>query len=286
MASTVQRCARLSLQMRSSSLLKLSAVDSHPSRCYLNTLQSFPAHHPSSLSVITSPAKSLYSFPSTNSTSVHQAALLSTCPRLQGLFSQAEKKDSSTTTPTSETTESAAEASPEEMSALLKKTEELLGKVEADNKKLVEERDEIKDKYKRSLAETENVRNRMQKQISDAKVFGIQGFCKDLLEVADILEKAVEATPKDNMDSNQELKDLFNGLTMTETQLLKVFGKHGLVRVDPAEGDKFDPNMHEALFQLPVADKEHNSIAVVTQKGFALNGRTLRAAKVGVVKNT
>jgi len=286
MASTVQRCARLSLQMRSSSLLKLSAVDSHPSRCYLNTLQSFPAHHPSSLSAITSTAKSLYSFPSTNSTSVHQAALLSTCPRLHGLFSQAEKKDSSTTTPTSETTESAAEASPEEMSALLKKTEELLGKVEADNKKLVEERDEIKDKYKRSLAETENVRNRMQKQISDAKVFGIQGFCKDLLEVADILEKAVEATPKDNMDSNQELKDLFNGLTMTETQLLKVFGKHGLVRVDPAEGDKFDPNMHEALFQLPVADKEHNSIAVVTQKGFALNGRTLRAAKVGVVKNT
>ena len=65
------------------------------------------------------------------------------------------------------------------------------------------------------------MRNRMQKQISDAKIFGIQGFCKDLLEVADILEKAVEATPKDNMDSNQELKDLFNGLTMTETQLLK-----------------------------------------------------------------
>ena len=61
----------------------------------------------------------------------------------------------------------------------------------------------------------------MQKQIGDAKVFGIQGFCKDLLEVADILEKAVEATPKDNFSTNQELKDLFDGLTMTETQLLK-----------------------------------------------------------------
>ena len=177
-------------------------------------------------------------------------------------------------------------------------------------------------------AETENVRNRMQKQISDAKVFGIQGFCKDLLEVADILEKAVAATPKDNMSTNQELKDLFDGLTMTESQLHKgtrrkgasydfackmvlledfsswlgriwdaleiicssfthlVFGKHGLFAVDPAEGEKFDPNTHEALFQIPVADKEHNTIAVVTQKGFALNGRTLRAAKVGVVKNT
>jgi len=179
----------------------------------------------------------------------------------------------------------AAAASAEETAALLKKTEELLEKLEVDNKKLVEERDEIKDKYKRSLAETENVRNRMQKQISDAKIFGIQGFCKDLLEVADILEKAVEATPKDNMSSNQELKDLFDGLTMTETQLLKVFGKHGLTRVDPAAGDKFDPNLHEALFQLPVPDKENNTVAVVTQKGFALNGRTLRAAKVGVVKN-
>lgn len=65
-----------------------------------------------------------------------------------------------------------------------------------------------------------------------------------------------------------------------------MFGKHGLFAVDPAEGEKFDPNTHEALFQIPVADKEHNTIAVVTQKGFALNGRTLRAAKVGVVKNT
>lgn len=201
------------------------------------------------------------------------------------MFSQEAKKDASTASSTEDSSEGSADASPEEMAALLKRSEELMEKTEADNKKIAEERDEFKDKYKRSLAETENVRNRMQKQISDAKVFGIQSFCKDLLDVADILEKAVEATPKDNMSTNQELKDLFDGLTMTESQLLKVFGKHGLARVAPAEGDRFDPNMHEALFQLPVADKEHNSIAVVTQMGFALHGRTLRAAKVGVVKN-
>ena len=64
-----------------------------------------------------------------------------------------------------------------------------------------------------------------------------------------------------------------------------VFGKHGLTRVNPSDGDKFDPNVHEALFQLPAPDKENNTIAAVTQKGFVLNGRTLRAAKVGVVKN-
>jgi len=217
---------------------------------------------------------------------VHRpTSFLSTSSTHHGLFTQAEKKDSSTTASSDESGDATAAATAEETAALLKKTEELLEKLELDNKKLVEERDELKDKYKRSLAETENVRNRMQKQIGDAKIFGIQGFCKDLLEVADILEKAVEATPKDNMSSNQELKDLFDGLTMTETQLLKVFGKHGLTRVDPAAGDKFDPNLHEALFQLPAPDQEDNTVAVVTQKGFALNGRTLRAAKVGVVKN-
>jgi len=285
MASTVQRCARLSLRMRPSTLLKLSPRDSNHSRSYLNTLPSLSLHNhqPPSLSAS---YKYVNSLPASNPVSVQPSSLLSTCPRLNGLFNQAPKKDASTTSSTEDSEEGAAHASPEEMATLLKKSEELLGKVEADNKKIVEERDELKDKYKRSLAETENVRNRMQKQISDAKVFGIQGFCKDLLEVADILEKAVEATPKDKMSENQELKDLFDGLTMTETQLLKVFGKHGLVRVDPAEGDKFDPNLHEALFQLPAADKEHNTIAVVTQKGFALNGRTLRAAKVGVVKNS
>jgi len=217
---------------------------------------------------------------------VHRpTSFLSTSSTHHGLFTQAEKKDSSTTASSDESGDATAAATAEETAALLKKTEELLEKLELDYKKLVEERDELKDKYKRSLAETENVRNRMQKQIGDAKIFGIQGFCKDLLEVADILEKAVEATPKDNMSSNQELKDLFDGLTMTETQLLKVFGKHGLTRVDPAAGDKFDPNLHEALFQLPAPEQEDNTVAVVTQKGFALNGRTLRAAKVGVVKN-
>jgi len=282
MVSTMQHCARLSLKMRSSPILKLCPREFNHSWSNVNTLRSLSVSHPPSLAV----PKHLYFLPTPNSISSQPALLLSTCPRLDGIFSQAANKDTSSPSTGDSEPVNAASASPEEMEALLKRSEELLEKAEADNIKVVEERDEFKDKYKRSLAETENVRNRMQKQIGDAKVFGIQGFCKDLLEVADILEKAVEATPKENFSTNQELKDLFDGLTMTETQLLKVFGKHGLERVDPAEGDKFDPNMHEALFQLPAADKENNSIAVVTQKGFALNGRTLRAAKVGVVKNS
>jgi len=294
MASTVQRCARLPFHLRSSpSLLRLSSETL--SRCGRNSLQSLAALPPSSISSSSSTTSSSASstlelltgslIPSTRFPVHRPTSFLSTSSTHHGLFTQAEKKDSSTTASSDESGDATAAATAEETAALLKKTEELLEKLELDNKKLVEERDELKDKYKRSLAETENVRNRMQKQIGDAKIFGIQGFCKDLLEVADILEKAVEATPKDNMSSNQELKDLFDGLTMTETQLLKVFGKHGLTRVDPAAGDKFDPNLHEALFQLPAPDQEDNTVAVVTQKGFALNGRTLRAAKVGVVKN-
>jgi len=203
--------------------------------------------------------------------------------RPYGLFSQADKTEAP---PNSETPQEPKPATPEEMTALLQEAQELITKLEGDNEKLTKDLDDLKDKYKRGLAETENVRNRMQKQISDAKIFGIQGFCKDLLEVSDILERAVEATPKESLDENQELKTLFDGLSMTETQLLKVFARHGLTRLDPEAGDKFDPNLHEALFQLPDPSKDNNTIAVVTQKGFVLSGRTLRAAKVGVVKNS
>ena len=142
----------------------------------------------------------------------------------------------------------------------------------------------LQDRYKRSLAETENVRNRMKKQVDDAKLFGIQGFCKDLLEVADILGKATETVPQDELANNPHLKNLYEGLTMTESQLHKLFVKHGLVRINPSEGEKFDPNIHEALFQQSVEGKEEDTVAVVTKIGYTLHHRTLRPALVGVFK--
>lgn len=139
----------------------------------------------------------------------------------------------------------------------------------------------------RSLAETENVRQRMKKQVDDAKIYGIQGFCKDLLEVADILNAATFSVPKDQLtDKNPHLKTLFDGLTMTESQLQKVFSKHGLLPISPQEGEKFDPHIHEALFQVPTPspDKEDNTVAVVQKMGYKLHDRTLRPALVGVFK--
>ncbi|XP_031170529.1 grpE protein homolog 1, mitochondrial [Sander lucioperca] len=149
---------------------------------------------------------------------------------------------------------------------------------------LEEQLKDMTEKYKRALADTENLRTRSQKMIEDAKLYGIQGFCKDLLEVADILEKATESVPKEEVTSqNPHLKNLYDGLVMTELQIQKVFTKHGLVKLNP-DGQKFDPYEHEALFHAPVEGKEPGTVAVVTKVGYKLHGRTLRPALVGVAK--
>lgn len=125
----------------------------------------------------------------------------------------------------------------------------------------------------------------MQKQVSDAKLFGIQGFCKDLLEVADILSAATTSVPKEAIsEDNPHLKSLFEGLCMTDSQLQKVLSKNGLHQISPAEGEKFDPHRHEALFQQSVEGKEPDTIAVVTKVGYHLHDRTIRPALVGVFK--
>jgi molecular chaperone GrpE len=128
----------------------------------------------------------------------------------------------------------------------LKSEIELLNK---DIAELKEKNEELDDKYKRALAHSENLRLRLTKQIEDAKLFGIQGFCKDLIDVADILGKATESVPKNEIsEKNPHLKILYEGLSMTEAQLHKVFKKHGLISLNPLN-QKFDPNQHEALFQ-------------------------------------
>ena len=120
---------------------------------------------------------------------------------------------------------------------------------------------DFKDRYMRALAETENTRIRLSKQIDDAKIYGIQGFCKDLLEVADILNLAIVNTdPKKNTESEQpanseQLESMYNGLVMTEKCMLKIFSKHGLSQIIPSDGDKFNPNLHEAIFRVPLPGK-------------------------------
>ncbi|XP_063220714.1 grpE protein homolog, mitochondrial isoform X4 [Bacillus rossius redtenbacheri] len=141
-----------------------------------------------------------------------------------------------------------------------------------------------KDKYKRALADGENMRVRLTKQIEDAKLFGIQGFCKDLLEVADTLGKATESVPQEEVnDSNPHLKNLYEGLSMTEAQLQQVFRRHGLCQVNPLN-EKFNPNLHEALFSQEVDGKEPGMVVVVSKVGYKLHERVIRPALVGVSK--
>ncbi|XP_017868852.1 PREDICTED: grpE protein homolog, mitochondrial [Drosophila arizonae] len=146
-----------------------------------------------------------------------------------------------------------------------------------------EQNSELLDKYKRALADSENMRTRLNKQISDAKIFGIQSFCKDLLEVADTLGHATQAVPKEKLNDNSDLKNLFEGLSMTRASLLQVFKRHGLEPIDPIN-EKFNPNMHEALFQKEDSTVEANTVIEVTKLGYKLHERCIRPALVGVSK--
>lgn len=152
-------------------------------------------------------------------------------------------------------------------------------------KKLSEKNVELLDKYKRSLAETENLRSRLTKQIEDAKRFGIQGFCKDLLEVADILGHATNAVPKSALsEGNAHLKNLYEGLTMTRDSMLQVFKRNGLETINPLN-EKFNPNLHEALFQKQTTELEPDHVVEVTKVGYKLHERCIRPALVGVSRN-
>jgi len=156
------------------------------------------------------------------------------------------------------------------------------------NTKLTEEINEFKDRYKRALAETENTRIRFNKMVNDAKVFGIQGFCKDLLEVADILQLALANTPKqpstDLQTLTRDFNSLYQGLVLTEERMQKIFSKNGLVQIQPKDGDKFDPNFHDALFQAKIPDKQSGTVMQVMKNGYRLHDRVIRAAQVGVAQ--
>ena len=125
----------------------------------------------------------------------------------------------------------------------------------------------------------------MGKLVDDAKKFGIQSFSKDIIEVSDILEKAMESVPESELNNNvnPHLSSLVKGLNMTKNELQKVFVKNGLERINPL-GELFDPSQHEALFELP-GDKP-GTVGVVSKVGYLLNGRTVRPALVGVVKKS
>jgi molecular chaperone GrpE len=143
--------------------------------------------------------------------------------------------------------------------------------------------DELKNKLVYSLAERENQRLRAKKDVDSAKSFGIQSFAKDLLGVADNLARCLAAVKKENLESNPQLKELWEGVSMTEIELAKSLKNNGVEKFEPV-GLKFDPNTMNALTYFSDPSKEGGSVAVVMKTGYFLNGRLLRPADVGVVK--
>ncbi|MCJ1280821.1 Mitochondrial matrix cochaperone [Xylographa opegraphella] len=160
----------------------------------------------------------------------------------------------------------------------------LTKELDAKNREIID----LKDKYLRSVAEFRNLQDRTKRDVAAARDFAIARFAKDLVDSVDNLDRALETVPAEKLTAaeNADLKNLYDGLKMTERILMQTLAKHGLERFDPgARGERFDPNVHEATFMTRVEGKEDGTVFLTQQKGFSLNGRVIRAAKVGVVKN-
>lgn len=148
---------------------------------------------------------------------------------------------------------------------------------------LEEEVKDMKDKYMRSLAEVDNVRNIAKRDVQNATTYASQKFAKSLLDTADNLTRALEHVPQDELATNEVLKNFHEGVVMTEINLQKTFVNHGIVKFGEI-GDEFDPAIHEAMFQIPDPDATPDTIGQLLSCGYKFKDRVLRPAQVGTYK--
>ncbi|MEM7507703.1 MAG: nucleotide exchange factor GrpE [Pseudomonadota bacterium] len=146
---------------------------------------------------------------------------------------------------------------------------------------LTTERDELKDKMMRALAEAENVRRRAERDRKDAEAYGGTRLARDLLAVYDNLARAMDAAD-DALRQNHA--GFLEGVELTQRELTNAFAKHKIAPVKPELGEKFDPNRHQAMFEAPIPGAESGTIIEVMQHGFVIADRLLRPALVGVAK--
>ena len=142
---------------------------------------------------------------------------------------------------------------------------------------------ETRDKLLRALAETENVRRRAQREREDAQRYSLQNFAKDMLSVADNLRRALESLPEDAAE-DPVTRNLLAGVAATERELLAALERHGVRKVVPQPGDRFDHNLHEAMFEVEAQGQPAGTIVQVLQPGYVIHDRLLRPAMVGVAK--
>jgi molecular chaperone GrpE len=149
---------------------------------------------------------------------------------------------------------------------------------------LAPETAELKDRLLRALAEMENLRRRTEREVADARSYGISAFARDLLAVADNMRRALDAfgaEPHEAADAGT--KALLEGVELTERELLNVLEKHGVKKLDP-EGSRFDPHRHQAMYEVPDESVPAGTVVQVVQPGYTIGERVLRPALVAVAK--
>lgn len=166
------------------------------------------------------------------------------------------------------------EAQPEEA---VETDAELIARLSAEN-------EELKDRFIRIAADMENLRRRTARDVRDARAYAVTNFARDMLGVGDNLRRALEAIPQEARDAGDAgFKALIEGVEMTERDMLGALERHGVKKLEP-RGEKFDPNFHQAMFEVPNPEVPHNSVFEVVQAGYVIGDRVLRPAMVGVAK--
>jgi molecular chaperone GrpE len=148
--------------------------------------------------------------------------------------------------------------------------------------RLADENRDLNDRLLRMAADMENLRKRTARDVHDARAYAISAFARDMLSVSDNLRRALDAIPQDALnDQNGGLKALAEGVEMTAREMLGAFERHGVRKLDP-KGGPFDPNFHQAVFEVPNAEVPANTVVEVIQEGYVIGERVLRPAMVGV----
>src|ERR1700681_1559054 len=142
---------------------------------------------------------------------------------------------------------------------------------------------EMKDRLLRTLAEMENLRKRNEREVADSRLYGVASFARDVLGVADNIRRALDAVPAEALANGQAMKVLVDGVELTERELLKALEKNGVRQFTP-QGEKFDPNLHQAMYEVADPSVPAGSIVQVMQPGYMIGERVLRPALVAVAK--
>jgi molecular chaperone GrpE len=146
------------------------------------------------------------------------------------------------------------------------------------------EKNDLRDKFLRLMADMENLRRRTEREVADARAYAVANFARDMLNVADNVRRGIENVPSEARESaDGPFKGLIEGIELTERDLLKTLERHGVKKLDP-QGQKFDPHVHQAMFEVQNEDVPNGTVVQVVQSGYVIGDRVLRPALVGVAK--